>query len=70
MILKLPTLTTIAHFVLLVIIMTLDAIPLAIFANSLIYRKVSTTVQAMMQKCVHACFFVKLKMQDGVNYQK
>lgn len=66
-ILILLKLTTIAHFVQLVIIMTLDAIPLVIFANSLIYRKVSTTVQAMMRKCVPDCFLEKSKMQDGVS---
>ena len=67
MTLKLPMLTTIVHFVLLVTIMTLDVIPLAIFVNNLIYPKANITVLAMMLKCVHDCFSVKLKRQDGAN---
>lgn len=65
-ILILLKLTTIAHFVQLVIIMTLDAIPLVIFANNLIYQKANITVLAMMLKCVLDCSCKKSKMQDGV----
>src|SRR5574344_1805584 len=66
MTLTLLILTIIVHFAQRVTIMTLDVIPLVIFVNNLRYQKVNITVLAMMQKCVHACFSVKLKMQDGV----